>query len=444
MAETDFEKWLRLGLGRAILFLKQTDSTPYREAILYACQHDQRYDRQIDESRDAYLYDLIEASGEPEFYRDRIVSALFSFPEDGEEPWQWMGIIRRFALDGDGSSRKVLYRAFEFNARRHDYRGCGEMILLDGVSGLKTVLETYLEQEGLDVEVDQIEYWASYLEEREGKERAREQLRELASAIPKLAGWIEKVEAAFDEYERKRLLPKKKREVLEYPELARQIDAFCEKTRREGKRGFAASFRTLGTLATEKALHTFAAELENETDTVRLLPLLRLFDLRPFPGNVEHLIALGNHTDDRIAHAALQALRNVAHPSVRAFALRSLTDADASRYGKAVDLLAMNFMEGDYVRIEPLLEREMNDDHYHWLGMGVRHLVEKHPLPEAITCLLTLYENKPCGHCRGWTVELLDQLGALPDALREECRYDAYPGTREWIAERKVEPEKQS
>ena len=54
-----FERTVRLGLGRAVLHLRENDSHPYREIILDACLHNTAYDPQIDGTRAAHAMDLL-------------------------------------------------------------------------------------------------------------------------------------------------------------------------------------------------------------------------------------------------------------------------------------------------------------------------------------------------------------------------------------------------
>jgi len=77
--------WLERGLGRAVIFLRRRDATPYRDTILYACTHNQVYDRQCEPGRAPYLLDVIAATSEPDFYRDRILAALAA-PSEGKTP----------------------------------------------------------------------------------------------------------------------------------------------------------------------------------------------------------------------------------------------------------------------------------------------------------------------------------------------------------------------
>src|ERR1700722_18280702 len=79
---TDFESWLQKGLGRAAMILTKHDGGTYRGPLLHACTHNSTYDPQCEDGRAPYLLDLIKLSGEPDYYRHCVLTALLSHDED--------------------------------------------------------------------------------------------------------------------------------------------------------------------------------------------------------------------------------------------------------------------------------------------------------------------------------------------------------------------------
>lgn len=75
MGIAEFAPILTIGLGRALLHLREHDAAPYRKAILHACLHSMVYDRQTEHSREQYLLDIINLTGERDFYRSHILAA---------------------------------------------------------------------------------------------------------------------------------------------------------------------------------------------------------------------------------------------------------------------------------------------------------------------------------------------------------------------------------
>ena len=80
MENSRLADWLAQGLGRAVVFLKQTDAQPYRDLILRACTHNQVFDRQVEDGRDLFLYDVLTATNDMGYYRRPLFAALM----DGE------------------------------------------------------------------------------------------------------------------------------------------------------------------------------------------------------------------------------------------------------------------------------------------------------------------------------------------------------------------------
>ncbi len=74
-AET-YTTWLEKGFGRAILYMQRHDSKPLRDAILHAVTHDLRFDSQFEKDRGDYLYRIMTTTGEPDFYRSRLLDEL--------------------------------------------------------------------------------------------------------------------------------------------------------------------------------------------------------------------------------------------------------------------------------------------------------------------------------------------------------------------------------
>ena len=108
---TEFEGWLRKGLGRAAIFVKTHPPEHCRAPLLHACTHNLTYDSQCEDSRGPYLVNLIEASGDVEFYRDRILSALAA-DQTQMDLGQLFEIASSFAANGDRELKQAMYATF--------------------------------------------------------------------------------------------------------------------------------------------------------------------------------------------------------------------------------------------------------------------------------------------------------------------------------------------
>ena len=165
-------------------------------------------------------------------------------------------------------------------------------------------------------------------------------------------------------------------------------------------------------------------------------PILAAFRASTDRRDQQHLIRLTSlvrHPDDRVIHAAANALSQIADPRIRPLALDVLANPALSgwRRSSGVDMLLSNFEPGDEALLTGLLTTPRDVNELHWMGMGTLDVLKANPSADAAPVLLALYEHGPCTNCRMDAIEWLGQLGALPDWLLEECRYDASEYLRE-------------
>ncbi len=72
MEFAEFQRILNIGLGRAILYLQQHSASPYRDAILYAVPDmSPRSIGSWKADHADYLWEVIQLTGEPEFFKQR-------------------------------------------------------------------------------------------------------------------------------------------------------------------------------------------------------------------------------------------------------------------------------------------------------------------------------------------------------------------------------------
>ena len=418
--DTDISKYLRQGLGRAAAFIRAEPPERYRDALLYACQHDVRYDRQCEDDRAVYLYDLIALTTEPDFYRGAVLNALASGdPEfNGYALTQMFALARRFAQDGHRESHRILYRVFARDGFSEGVSCAEELVGLDGIKGLVFTLR-YLVKEEESEQLWQFERLVSKLEEREGKDVAQQAIQHAARFRPRLAKWREESRLNAEDHVRS---SQPERPRLDYAGIRSLIQA--------GTNRFGLLW-DWGKEATEEDLAHAAEDLLAESDDGRLLNYLRVFRNRRFPGPTVRLLDLVRTGEWRLAHAVKAALVHVGGADIRACALGLLDRSD--RLGLAVELLAATSEPGDYRMIESLLERPLADFEYHSLGFGVLDFVKANPRHEASRSLTLLYENGPCSVCRRGCVRQLLARGLFPNWMRQECRYDAYIHTRNLV-----------
>lgn len=421
--DLEFERALQLGIGRAVVRLREAGGgAAFRESVLRACRRDMVFDRQFEDGREQFLFDVIAATGEPEFYRRWLLRATVPGRLHGDDGEQIIALLRVFAERGDDKARARLYAVFTANAATDKPDGATEIVELDGLAGLLFVAPL------LVVDVDD-PWFARYLigiaVERDGEAATRAALAAAAETEPAVARLLALVRAD-DEHERARqkdVAGDADAEALTYRAIRARLLA--------GEPGARSLLWRWARVATAEELVTVANDLLAEGDPQRRNVYLRVFAERAFPLDPTPLLALVRDRSRRIAAPAINALAKIEHADVRALALELL----ASGRGDGSRLLAANYQAGDFALVERLLLTWDDREALHDLGFGLRHMVAGQPQPEACAALFALYEHGPCSFCRHHTVELLAGLGALPAWLIAECRWDANRGVRETMRE---------
>ena len=413
---------LACGFGRVILFLRENDAAPFREAILDSCLHHRAFDQQAESYRTEYLFDIMQATGEPEFYAARIRQALGTHTED-DCYGQLYELAARLARSGDEQARQAMYDRFARHAPQHETAGAEDIVALDGLDGYLFVAEQW-QRHPLPEEDQWEEAWLlERLEEQTGQEETRQALERAGQDAPELAAYLAGVEEKRAQW-RARRDRREPAPVPTYDDLQTLTADPKQTTRWQPWRSWA---RRLD----DDTLARLAQDLLAETDRGPLLKRLHLFRERAFPLPIDRLLDLARARDEDITEAARWALGNLSDPRIRTLALE-LWEAEEAPIAVA-HLLRNNFVPGDYARVERMVRGDMPADDFHHLAMIVRRLVEAHPAPESAPTLLALYERGRCTLCRCSAVEMLLSLGPLPPWMLAEGRCDADPETRSLI-----------
>lgn len=425
MEGSDFEKWLRQGLGRAATFIRTENPARYRDALLHACTRNLCYDRQCEDTRGYYLANLVQMSADKKFFRDGILAALTSQTDEfgGDDVLQMFALARHWASEGDEVVRQTLYDVFARDALGRAEIWCADyLVKLDGLKALLFVLQFFGKVEE-DDRPRRFESLVAELEERDGKEAVAKALNAAAAERADLRQLLERVRAEEDDRERAQ---------LEWESQPRPSYASVKRGI-TGQESRMSSLENWGKDATDDELRSAANDLLAEDDDNRLQNYLRIFYHRSFPGPHGRLIDLVKTGSRRLAHFATRALAKVDDRNLRVFALELMGAPD--RRDLAVRLLAGRSDPGDYTLLEQALQQPMSDDAYHRLGLAAKHLWKANPGEDAVGSMKLLYENGPCSMCRQSCVKHLITLDRLPGWMREECHHDADSDIRELVAD---------
>ncbi len=437
--------YLRRGLGRVVLFLQsQTGGAErYREVILNACLNDERYERQTEDGRAFYLDTVTNATGEPNWYVARVCETLLAYGANSEPAteFQRCELAGIWARKGYSESRRALHAAFERSVLCGEPIGEEAVIRQDGAAGFEKVVA--FTRANLLPDEPFIEWWHvdQLVETLGGAKEAQQAIQQLKVNSPELAPFYDHV---WQNWEyiigsgREARLEKVRAETIDdtpktYDEFQTILD---EQEHADKPKTPPYRFSRWGRSVSEELLTRLAGDIKPGLKVKRLHCLLRLFRFRAFPLPPSRLFPLTLDEHPRIYHQAVRALMQTTAPEVRAWGLQMI---EMGYTEDGIELLVDNPGDGDaelFIGIlqTVLLESPYDDDEFHFCGMNIREYYEANPAPELFPALLLIYENGPCSVCRASVVQLLLDADALPDALRDECRYDADEGTREMVA----------
>jgi hypothetical protein len=382
--------------------VRDNKSGAYYRALLYACRHELRFDRQCEESRAPFLWQLIQLSSNKESYRRGILKTIQDLKAGKEELVnvdQLYELAAFFIKEGAADLRAELYSAFDrIGFNRAGGQAAATLVELDGLPALGFVCKTFNEVES----VWRPSCFDSLIEALPQEERSGPFPSNVVPYFNEWELWV--AESATRPREAN----------ASYAEIKSIIQ---EKRRR---------FRNLfwAKRATEVELAEVVKDFMDESDPDLLLAYLFLFVRVPFPGDPARIITLARSEDEELSRVAIRVLRHLAHPKLRKIALGLMKRSDLQ--SEAVELLILNGGVQDYPLIERVLRGSVDEDDVHAMGMGVLKFVEAHPSPFAGPSLLDLYERNPCSLCRRSTVRALTRNLLIPEHLLTLIEEDIY------------------
>lgn len=426
-----FTRSLVSGRGDIVLYLQTHAAAPYRDALLRACLHNVAFDPMSNGDRYDYLYDLIQLTSEPQSFRDHILAALPTADIEDYSRQQLYGLAGRFAANGDEEARRLMYDTWAATIETAEGTpGDGEIIELDGLQGFLFVADKLGALVLRDNATDEIDHMPLFhLGEVVSEDDMPATLEQATADNANIAAYVAAVrqQEAEEKRERREFNESQWDKQRSFAELEAMLAKNSGKIRFSTAHAWARN-------ATNEDFQQAAEAFLREKDPQRQESLMRLFEHRDFPLDPAQLVALAHDEDYDTAYAAMKVLKRIEHPAVRALALELLDVPN--RQFLAVELLVKNHEDGDESCIERVaLSSFSNDQWHHWFGQGARDVFDKHPKPENVPVLIALYQREACAYCRGWDVNALMELDAVPEWMIAEMLHDGDPDNREAMRE---------
>ncbi|MGD0999683.1 MAG: hypothetical protein ABSA67_03190 [Candidatus Brocadiia bacterium] len=418
LTSTQFRDALAKGLGRAVEHVRSQPARSVRGDLLYACLHNLRYDYWFEEGRDDWLMELINLTGDAEFYRCRIVRALAK-ARKRKDVDQLFVLAALFAGRGDAESRQAVYERFDRFEPQLNWMRYKAVVLADGMRGLEHIVERVGEYARLGHEVRDPAAAYEVARIRFGVRRVRAALRKWAARSQNARAYMELV---LPKVQSRRWSPLRK--VPPTATLVRKI------------MGEPVDHRYIGVLhahGTKEQIADFYRQILREKYLDRVWRGLKFFSSwPPLPWLEPALFRWARSRRRRLRSVAINALASVQAPEVREFALGALQDKRLSWRWNALRLLQWNFVRGDGRWLEPLLRSVRDRNTIHEITVALRDIAKGKRYRDLRSCFIWGYEQTPCSFCRRCLVETLIERGCAPRWLLGECLSDFNDDTREF------------
>jgi hypothetical protein len=422
----EFKRAVQKGQGRAIVFLQDHESTPYRWIILRAIIRYIGYAWQEEGDRTWYLRELMRLSGCEEEYREIAIRAFWKARRNRDR-WQLDNLLMSFALDGFEPARGAIYDAFNSSEGKRRANLAERIAKTDGSEGLLFVIESYGPDLSQDLEFD-AKWWREGAEEKDGKERVAQVLSDEAET-PAVKRFLQ---VAFTEERRKK--PKNPQvKGLTWSQVRTRMLEMSE----AGESSYVTGryMRAWTAVADADQLVLAATEFENENEPGWLSALAKGLDRIYYPLPLDTVLNRIRTADGAEYHSLCRALRDRNEPEIREVAIELLADED--RWFLGLDLLTSTALPEDEGLIMTVLNEHRQDPDWfyvHSACMDVDAIARDRTL-DVRQMLAWVYEESPCSVCREIALDLMVDRGAASKEILAEALFDAEGETRRKAAE---------
>lgn len=410
MTTTEFHNALLQGRGKCILAVRE-DPEKYREEVLWACRELVSFDTQCEGSRAWLIYSLVRLYPDRTPFVRAACRALIDCPSDGS--WHVSSLaelVELFFQDGDQSAWKALMAKYRqlyhqmlhvgppedtcYWAARDDYERLAVMFGWNR----EYCLDIARDMGRLSLETEWLKDYDFYWFYDTKVRRYLRALTKAAETDPLLAEFLRVHETAWQEFEAQLAQRRSKRLPQNCEDQAR-IHAAVER-------------------------YLCAATPEEKAEA------LDAFHWSPYPADPTPIIRDTQSDHEELRHRAWNALRNIRHPAVRAFAIEHLYDKpeDEDDYVDAFGAFCANFESRDGAMMLAYLQNQTIDFEettgWHCDQLSVLMMEKERPLaPRSV--LQFIFDTNYCSECRADALRQMGRRRMLTPELLEECQYDS-------------------
>lgn len=412
-----FKFLLRYGFGDAVLWVREHGDDGLEGAILEACRHDQRFDRQCEEDRGWYLAELLTATGRIDWYFERLSPWVLATRSLASQD-QLLRLTKELGKRGYHPARQCVADYWQSLLRRRQNRygystTCAEAYVeLFGFKAYREVLDWIHRH----IRVRPEPSWSFFV-----LHSIADQSRWKKSAAKLRSRWIQRdlAFARFVEFDECR---------PDHPEVEPQPEKDIGERILEGR---SVRMDSVTSDQLDRALELFSRPLERHQARSLSMSLRRAKVAVP----AERILPYLDMQPEEAKFQCIRALENTRDPRVRSLAMDCLHNNELRREGLC--LFKTNFVPGDEKLLADLFVRRKVNNGFHWEVIAARELIERVPNADWGLLLLLLLDQQPCPLCRSGIVEELARRRLLSIEQWQALAFDTDSQTRQ-LARRRL------
>ncbi len=417
----EFALAVQLGLGSALLHVKEYGDDGIELIILDALLINYVYDMQIEGDRVYWLMQLVTLSGRVRFYAGALLAKL-----QKKKKYKCYDMVQQICLShyffelGFIEFLPVMFSKFRQLSAAGGGGICGvKLFRVAGLAGLEFVAQV-LGSNQKNIEDDTCFEILEDAREEFGEEVVDVRLKVLSLKNDDIRLFLDAC-ARHQANREKTCLP---RQALSLPFL---VDALEDGNQ---SRFAHMKYRRFGRTASDQDLFVLFNMLLHTQDRRKQLALLSVFAYRSMPVFDSQLLNLVESESRQIQWAAAEVFAHFKNDLVRRKALKLFRQGREEMIPIALRLLAHNYRPEDAVKILSLLRSMQSREHIHSAGMHLRTIAEHAGDNELAPCFLWLYHNGPDSFCRESFVEQLIAWKKCPPKILYELQWDSRDETQ--------------
>ena len=239
MNKKDFKQYMKRGLGRCVLTLRNSaDIEKYKDIVLWGCLHNLSYDVQCEGTRALYVYKLTRFFDDDDYFLIPIIKAFCDSTGSLTKPFShYLELLNYFAEDGNKTAKEALHKKYDelfvlllnkrnfkkYDINRDNYEAiCVFLISFGGKAGFLRVVRDIgrLFTENPHYDIGYFEWFCSSVRLAIGEKRIRTLLKEESKKSDYVRCFYEEY---LNEEKNFNRFPKKPIEIPKLDDLKKQV-----------------------------------------------------------------------------------------------------------------------------------------------------------------------------------------------------------------------------